>query len=188
MKISYVLVIGSLVLMSFSAMAADVSIQDYQSELSDKLENYDGSFDDCFGELTESFPDLSVSISELSKWVLDLDVDTWYHRSITYLGQPAEEAFFIFKTEMEYFAIRIIYFINDEDSTISLNKVDFYGTMSGLESEFGYMFSIPNGVTEKSLEEIAACVESTPGFEMVFVISSIMAVLVLVRKRKENKW
>lgn len=183
MKISYILVIGSLVLMSFSVMAADVSIQDYQTELSDKLMNYDGSFDDCFGELTESFPDLSVSIADLSKWVLDLDVNTWYHRSITYFGQPAHEAFFVFKTEMDYFAIRIIYTINDEDA-ITLNKVDFYGTMSGLESDFGYMFSVPNGITEKSLEEIAACVESTPGFEMIFVLGSLLIVLVLLRKRK----
>lgn len=183
MKISYVFVIGSLLLMSFSVMAVDVSIQDYQTELSDKLKDYDGSFDDCFGELTESFPDLSVSISDLSKWVLDLDVNTWYHRSVSYFGQPAHEAFFVFKTEMEYFAIRIIYTISDED-IITLNKVDFYGTMDGLEGDFGYMFSVPNGITEKSLEEIGACVESTPGFEMVFVIGSLFIVLVLVRKRK----
>ncbi len=89
----------------------------------------------------------------------------------------------MFKTEMDYFAIRIIYTISDEDA-ITLNKVDFYGTMSGLESDFGYMFSVPNGITEKSLEEIAACVESTPGFEMVLVLGSLLIVLVLVRKRK----
>ncbi len=183
MKISYVFVLGSFLLMSFYVMAAEVSIQDYQNELSDKLMDYDGSFDDCFGELTESFPDLSVSIADLSKWVLDLDVNSWYHRSITYFGQPAHEAFFVFKTEMDYFAIRSIYTISDEGA-ITLNKVDFYGTMSGLESDFGYMFSVPNGITEKSLEEIAACVESTPGFEMVLVLGSLLIVLVLVRKRK----
>jgi len=184
MKISYVLVIGFLVLMSFSVSAADVSIQDYQDQLSKKILDYDGSFDDCFDELAESFPDLSVSISELSKWVLDLDDETWYHRSITYLGQPAEEAFFIFQTEMEYFAIRIVYFINGEDNTISLNKVDFYGTMSGLESEFRYMFSIPNGITEKSLEEIAACIESTPGFKIVLLMGSLFVVLLLLKRKK----
>ena len=78
--------------------------------------------------------------------------------------------------------IRIIYTVSDD--TVSLNKVDFYGTMNGLESDFGYMYSVPNGITEKSLEEIAACLESTPGFEMVLFIGSLLVVIVLLERKQ----
>jgi hypothetical protein len=170
--------------MIWSVSAFDVEIQDYQTELSDKLLEYDSSFDDCFPALSTDFPDLSVSILELDRWIEDMDFDTWYHRTITLSGSEANEAFFAFKTDMEYFAIRVVYMVNEANNSISVYDVDFYGSSDGLESEMYNFFSIPNGVTEKSLEEIAACVNATPGFEMVMLLCSIMVFLLFCKKKK----
>lgn len=166
-----------------SVSAFDVEIQDYQTEISDKLMGYDGSFDDCFPALSTNFPDLSVSISELDRLIGDMDFETWYHRTITLFGSEVNEAFFAFKTEVEYFAIRIVYMVNEANNSISVYSVNFYGSSDGFESEMYNMFAIPNGVTEKSFEEIAACVKATPGFEMVAVLGSILALVLLFRKR-----
>jgi hypothetical protein len=84
---------------------------------------------------------------------------------------------------MEYYGVRVLYQIT-EDETIQVHTVEFYGSSSGLESELYYMYAVPEGVSEKSLEEIATCVKATPGFEMMVLLGSIFVVLYLIRKRK----
>lgn len=183
MKNIFVVVFGCVLLMLCSVQAyEDVTIESYRAALSEKLQEYGSDFDDCFPDLLSGFPSLLGDAAELDKWIKDNSLNTWYHRTTMLYGSVADEAFFTFKTEMSYFAVHIVYFIDEVNESITLYDVSFYGSSDGLDSDLIDMKSIPSGVSEKSLEEIAVCVKGTPGFEWFAFIGAVCVVF-LLRKR-----
>ena len=95
-----------------------------------------------------------------------------------------DEIFFTFKTDMSYFAIRVAYLYNEEESEFIIYAVHFYETIEGVNSELWHMETLPHGVTEKSIQEIDVC-ESTPGFMLISIITALL--LVIIGKKYYNK-
>jgi hypothetical protein len=183
MRAVCLLILAIFVMMSFPAQADDVNRDDYQSEILDLLNQYGVDFDNCFPELPSDFPSLPDNFSELDDRVNELDLNKWYHRKITYLFTEIDEIFFTFKTDMSYFAIRVAYLYNEEESKFIIYAVHFYETMEGVDSELGHIETLPYGVTDKSIEEIDACM-GTPGF---MLISIIIALLIVVAGKRLHK-
>ena len=184
MKKIFLIVLASFLMMSFSVQAVDVTRADYQNEIQDLLNQYGEDFDDCFQNLPSEFPSLPDNFSELDDVITELQLNKWYHRKIPYLNTEIDEIFFTFKTDMSYFAIRIAYLYNTEESDYIIYAVHFYETIEGVNSELWHMETLPNGVTEKSIQEIDVC-KGTPGFEFLLVIISILAISLMFWIRKK---
>jgi len=81
------------------------------------------------------------------------------------------------KTEMSYFAIRVAYLYNKEESEFIIYAVHFYETIEGLNSELWHMETLPYGVTDDSIEAIRIC-EGTPGFMLISIITALFIMIV----------
>ena len=177
MKKIYLIILASFIMMSFTVQADDVNKLDYQSELLDLLNQYGEDFDDCFATLPSDFPSLPDDYTELDNRISELELDKWYHRKIPYLNKEIDEIFFTMKTEMSYFAIRVAYLYNEEESEFIIYAVHFYETIEGVNSELWHMETLPYGVTGDSIQEIKIC-EDTPGYMLISLITALFIVLI----------
>ena len=109
MKKIFLIVLASLLMISFTVQADDVSKLDYQNGIQDLLNKFGEEFDDCFDKLPSDFPSLPDEFQELDNRINELELDKWYHRKIPYFNTEIDEIFFTMKTEMSYFAIRVAY-------------------------------------------------------------------------------
>ena len=199
MKTICLIVLASIVLMSFSVQADDVSRGDYQTEILDLLNEYGVDFDNCFPELPSDFPSLPDNFTELDDRINELDLNKWYHRKITYMNTEIDEIFFTFKTDMSYFAIRVAYLFNEEELEFIIYTVHFYETIEGVNSELWHMETLPYGVTDKSIEELNICRDplGTLGFNLNLIIAVLLIVIIALiivlivkkfyKKRKKGK-
>jgi len=177
MKIIYLIVLASFIIMSFTVQADDVTKLDYQNEIQDLINKYGEDFDDCFGKLPSDFPSLPDDFKELDNRISELELDKWYHRKIPYFNTEIDEIFFTLKTGMDYFAIRVAYLYIEEESEFIIYAVHFYGTIDGIYSELWHSETLPYGVTDDSIQAIKIC-EGTPGFMLVSIITALFIVVV----------
>jgi hypothetical protein len=177
MKTICLIIFVSVVLMSFSVQADDVSRTEYQNEIQDLLNQYGEDFDDCFPKLSSDFPSLPDDFKELDNRINELELDTWHHRKIPYFNTEIDEIFFTMKTGMSYFAIRVAYLYNTEESEYIIYAVHFYETIEGINSELWHMETLPYGVTDDSIEALRACV-GTPGFMLISLIIALFIIVV----------
>ena len=177
MKTICLIVLASFLMMSFSVQADDVTKLDYQSELLDLLNKLGEDFDDCFATLPSDFPSLPDEFEELDDIINELERDIWHHREIPYFNTEIDEIFFTMKTEMSYFAIRVAYLYNEEESKFIIYALHFYETIEGLNSELWHMETLPYGVTDDSIEAIRIC-EGTPGFMLILLITALFIIIV----------
>lgn len=182
MKKIFLILLSSFLMMSFSVQADDVSRLDYQNEIQDLLNQYGEDFDDCFSKLPSDFPSLPDDFKELDNVINELELDKWYHRKIPYFNTEIDEIFFAMKTEMSYFAIRVTYLYNEEESEFILYSVHFYETIDGINSEMWHIETLPYGVTDDSIEAIRIC-EGTPGFEFLLILISSIYLIFWNRKK-----
>ena len=89
------------------------------------------------------------------------------------------------KTEISYFAIRVAYLYNEEESKFIIYAVHFYETIEGLNSELWHMETLPYGVTDDSIEVIRIC-EGTPGFLLISLITALYIIIVGKRIHKKR--
>lgn len=164
-------------MMAFSVQADDVTKLDYQNEIQDLLNKYGEDFDDCFAKLPSDFPSLPDDFQDLDNRINELELDKWYHRKIPYFNTEIDEIFFTMKTEMSYFAIRIAYLYNEEESEFIIYAVHFYETIEGINSEMWHMETLPYGVTDDSIEAIRIC-QGTPGFLLISLITALSIAIV----------
>ena len=153
MKIISLFVLVSVVMMSYTVQADDVSRSDYQSEILEALNQYGVDFDDCFPELPSDFPSLPNEYLELDERIGELQVGKWYHRQIPYLHIQIDEIFFTLKTEMSYFAIRVSYLFNEEESEFIIYEVNFYETTEGIKSDLWHSKTLLYGNSEEWIEK-----------------------------------
>ena len=177
MKKIFLIIIASFIMMTFTVQAEDVTKLDYQSEVLDLLNQYGEDFDDCFEKLPSDFPSLPDDFQELDNRINELGLDKWYHRKIPYFNTEIDEIFFTMKTEMSYFAIRVAYLYNEEESEFIIYAVHFYETIEGINSEMWHMQTLPYGVTDDSIEAIRIC-EGTPGFMLISLITALFIIIV----------
>lgn len=78
---------------------------------------------------------------------------------------------------MSYFAIRVAYLYNEEESEFIIYAVHFYETIEGVNSEIWHMETLPYGVTGDSIQEIKIC-EGTPGYMLISLITALFIVLI----------
>ena len=185
MKKICLIVLASFIMMSFSVQADDVTKLDYQSEILDLLNQLGEDFDECFPSLPSDFPSLPDEFEELDNRINELELDKWYHRKIPYFNTEIDEIFFTMKTEMSYFAIRVAYLYNKEESEFIIYAVHFYETIEGVNSELWHMETLPYGVTDDSIQEIKIC-EDTPGFMLISIITALFIVVVGKRYYKKR--
>jgi len=176
MKKIFLIVIASFIMMTFTVQAEDVTKLDYQSEVLDLLNQYGEDFDDCFEKLPSDFPSLLDNYTEINERINEIQFNKWHYRKIPYLFTEIDEIFFAFKTDMSYFAIRITYLFNEEESEFIIYSVHFYETIDGTNSDFWHVETLPYGVTEKSIHEIDVC-KGTPGFLTISIISALFIVI-----------
>ena len=86
---------------------------------------------------------------------------------------------------MDYFAIRVAYLYNEEESEFIIYAVHFYGTIDGVNSELWYMETLPYGVTDDSIQAIKIC-EDTPGFLLISLITAVFIIIVGKRIYKKR--
>ncbi len=177
MKTICLIVISSFIMMSFTVQADDVSKLDYQNEIQDLLNKFGEDFDDCFDTLPSDFPLLPDEFQDLDNRINELELDKWCHRKIPYFNTEIDKIFFTMKTEMSYFAIRVAYLYNEEESEFIIYAVHFYETIEGLNSELWHMETLPYGVTDDSIEAIRIC-EGTPGFMLISLITALFIIIV----------
>ena len=177
MKVICLIVLASFLMMSFSVQADDVTKYDYQNEIQDLLNKYGEDFDDCFTKLPSDFPSLPDEFEELDDIISELELDKWYHRTIPYFNTEIDEIFFTMKTEMSYFAIRVAYLYNEEESEFIIYAVHFYETIEGIKSELWHMETLPYGVTDDSIEALRHCV-GTPGFMLISIVTALFIIVV----------
>jgi len=170
MKTICLIVLASFIMMSFTVQADDVTRGDYQSEILDLLNQYGEDFDECFATLPSDFPSLPDNFTELDDRINELELNKWYHRKIPYFNIEIDEI-------LSYFAIRVAYVYNEEESEFKIYAVHFYATIDGINSELWHVETLPHGVTEKSIQEIDVC-KSTPGFLLISIITALFIVVV----------
>jgi hypothetical protein len=176
MKIKLIIILASLIMTSFIVQAEDINKLDYQNEILNLINQYGEDFDDCFGKLPPDFPLLPDDFKELDDIIKELELNKWYHRKIPYFNTEIDEIFFAFKTDMSYFAIRVAYLYNTEESEYVIYAVHFYETIEGINSELWHSETLPHGVTEKSIQEIDVC-KGTPGFMFITIIPALLTIL-----------
>jgi len=176
MKTVYLIAITSIVLMSFTVQAAEVTRGEYQSEILDLMNQYGDDFDDCFPALPSDFPQLPDEYEELDDRINELALNKWYLRTPPYLSTEIDEIFFTYTTDMDNFAIRIAYIYNEEESEYIIYTVNFYETIDGINSELSHTETLPHGITDASIKEIDIC-KATPGFVLILMITALLIVV-----------
>lgn len=189
MKLRILIIFSCFLFMSIIANAqTEVSVNSYQNEIQDLMNQYGEKFDDCFPTLSSDFPSLPDEYLEIDEHIDQLSDFKWYHRKIPFVNTEIDEIVISIKHDISHYLIRVSYLYNEQEGNFMIYGVNFMDNVGGsVEGEFWNGFTIPSAISAESLKEIDACM-GTPGFMIIIFLIALAVVFInYIKKNKVRK-